>query len=353
MTAVLTSPPREDARAPLTQRHRASVRRRLAMVILALGIIVLALFVAALSLGSAGLSPAQVIGGVFGQGKQATVFVVQELRLPRGMAAVLIGAALGISGTLFQRVLGNPLASPDFLGVAAGASTATVTAIVLGGVAGLTLPMYALIGGAVTAALIYLFAWKQGVSEYRFILIGIGVSAFASSITSYLLARAEFSDARAAITWLVGSVGQASTEMSVLVAGALLLFALFAPVIARLLRALELGDETASVLGARVERDRFIVLGTGVALVSLATAATGPIAFVAMLAGPLSSILLGSAGRSILATALMGSVLMQVSDLIAQHALPWPISTGVVTGLFGAPYIVWVLISSARKASNG
>ncbi|GAA1925488.1 iron chelate uptake ABC transporter family permease subunit [Microbacterium aoyamense] len=329
--------------------ERAALSRRILLVILALAVTVVLLFCVSLMLGSVLLSPAAVVGGLTGTGETATVFVIRELRLPRATAAVLVGLALGAAGTLFQRVLGNPLASPDFLGVAAGAGTATAAALVLGGVAGVTLPVYALIGGSVTAVVIYVVAWHRGVSEYRFILVGIGVGTFATSVTSYLVARAEFADARAAMTWLTGSVGMATPETITLVAVVLVVLVPSGFALARMLRRLELGDETARMLGARVERDRLLILAAGVVLVSVATATVGPIAFISMLAGPLAQILLGAAGRSILAAALMGAVILQIADILAQHALPWPISTGVVTGIFGAPYIAWMLISAARR----
>jgi iron complex transport system permease protein len=336
---------------PSAVRHeRRMLRRRIVVVSIVLAAVSLGLFVVSLMLGSVLLSPADVIAGIAGTAKKSTVFVVQELRLPRGTAALVVGLALGISGTLFQRVLGNPLAAPDFLGISAGAGTAASAALILGGVAGMSLSAFALLGGAATAALVYALAWRRGVSEYRFILVGIGVGAFASSVTSYLVARAEFSDARAAMTWLTGSVGLASPDMTALVAVAVVLFALFGLRAARMLRVLELGDESARMLGSRVELDRFLLLGSAVVLVSIATAAVGPIAFVAMLAGPLAQILLGPSGRSILAAALAGAVILQVADILAQHALPWPISTGVVTGVFGAPYIAFMLVSAARKA---
>ncbi|MET0734168.1 MAG: iron chelate uptake ABC transporter family permease subunit [Microbacterium sp.] len=342
MTAVLT-----EVSTAGSQRATASRRRALVIGCLVLGIVVL--FATATMVGSVMLTPADVIGGILGTAEPSTVFVVRELRLPRALAAVLIGLALGASGTLFQRVLGNPLASPDFLGVAEGAGTATVAALVFGA-AGVALPVCALLGGALTAAVIGFVAWNRGLTAYRFILVGIGVSAFATSVTSYLLARAEFRDARAAITWLVGSVGMASPESLTLLAVVLVLFIPAGLFAARALNTLELGDDSARTLGARVQGERLAVIAIAVVLVSVATAAAGPIAFVAMLAGPLVAIPLGSAGRSILAAALMGVVIIQIADLLAQHALPWPVSTGVVTGVFGAPYIAWVLISSARKA---
>lgn len=330
-------------------RQRLSARRHTLLVATGLALGVAALFWLAIAIGGVFLPPGDVLGGLTGGGEPATVFVVRELRLPRAAAAVLIGLALGAAGTLFQRVLGNPLASPDFLGVAAGASTATVAAIVFGTASAVMLSTSAVVGGALTAALIYLFAWRRGVSAYRFILIGVGVSTFAQSITSYLVARAEMRDAQAALTWLIGSVGMTSPQSLTMLAVAVALFVPAGLYAARALRPLELGDATARVLGARAQRDRLAVLGIGVALIAVATAAAGPIGFVAMISGPLARLLLRRAGPSIAASALMGAVILQIADLIAQHALPWQVSTGVVTGVFGAPYVAWILVTAARR----
>jgi iron complex transport system permease protein len=145
----------------------------------------------------------------------------------------------------------------------------------------------------------------------------------------------------------------ASDESIVVLVGAAVLLVPAGLVLSRRLTVLELGDDTARALGAAVQRDRAFVLLCAVVLVAVATAAAGPIAFVAMLAGPISGILTATAGRSIAAAALTGAVIVQSADLIAQYALPWPISTGIVTGLVGAPYIAWLLVSANRKGVGG
>lgn len=328
---------------------RTDARRRVLLVGAGLALCAAALFWLAVGIGNGLLTPAEVFTALMGTGEPSTVFIVQELRLPRAAAAVLIGLALGGSGTLFQRALGNPLASPDFLGIAAGAGTMVVAAIVLGVGSELLLPGAALLGAALTAILVYAFAWRRGVSPYRFILVGVGVAAFAQSITSYLVSRAELQDAQASLTWLTGSVGMTSPTTLALLAVTVALFIPAGVYAARVLRPLELGDTTARVLGSRTQWDRFSLLAIGVVLVAVATAAAGPIAFVAMISGPLARLFLRRAGHSIAASALMGAVVLQIADLIAQHAFPWQISTGVVTGAFGAPYIAWTLIQTARR----
>ncbi len=337
----------------VSHSHRRSIRRRVLAVVLLLTGVLMALFVVSMMLGSSVLDPGEVMDGLLGRGAGSSNFVVRELRLPRSLAAVVIGLALGASGTMFQRVLGNELAAPDFLGIASGAGTAAAAALILGNPSGISLMIVAVVGAALSAVAVYVLAWRRGIDGYRFILVGIGVSAFASSVTSYLIARAEFSDARAATTWLVGSVGMASREGILILAVTCAAICFLGPSITRRLTTLELGEDAARGLGSRVQLDRLFVIGCAVILVGTATAIAGPIAFVAMLAGPLAGFLLGSAGASVTAAALMGAVVTQVADLGAQYALDWPISTGIVTGFIGAPYIVWMLIRANREGMGG
>ncbi len=328
---------------------RRITRRRVASVVALLAGLVLALFVVSMMMGSTFLTPGALLDGLLGRGSKAANFVVRELRLPRSAAAIVIGLALGASGTMFQRVLGNHLASPDFLGVAAGAGTAAAAWLILGMGSGTSLTMAAVTGAFVSAAATYLFAWRRGISAYRFILVGVGVSVLATSLTSYLIARAEFTDARAATTWLIGSVGMASPQGIVTLTVICAVVALLGPSLTRRLGLLELGEDAARGLGSRVEVDRLFVIVCAVVLVGAATAIAGPIAFVALLAGPLAGFLLGSAGASVTAAALMGALVTQFADLAAQYALPWRISTGIVTGFIGAPYIVWLIVKANRE----
>lgn len=333
----------------ISARSRRSTRRRVASVVALLAGLVLVIFVVSMMMGSTVLTPSALLDGLLGRGSNAANFVVRELRLPRSAAAIVIGLALGASGTMFQRVLGNHLASPDFLGVAAGAGTAAAAWLILGMGSGTSLTMAAVIGAFVSAGATYLFAWRRGISAYRFILVGVGVSVFATSLTSYLIARAEYKDARAAVTWLIGSVGMASPEGIVTLAVVCVAAAMLGPSITRRLGLLELGDDAAQSLGSRVQTDRLFVIVCAVVLVGTATAIAGPIAFVALLAGPLAGFLLGSAGASVTAAALMGALVTQVADLAAQYALPWRISTGIVTGFIGAPYIIWLIVKANRE----
>jgi iron complex transport system permease protein len=333
--------------------HRAARRRRGLGVTAALGALAFALFVATMLIGSYALGPWDVLLSTFGLGNDPAVdFVVRDLRLPTALTGLGVGLALGVAGLVFQRLLANPLASPDFVGISSGASLFAVAAIVFLGVGSAGISVAALAGALTSAALVYLLAWRDGISGYRFILIGIGVSEFMLSIVGYVVAKADIYDAREAMAWLVGSVGHAGTgELRAL----LLAVAILVPVallLDRSLRTLELGDDAARALGARVEACRLALIAVSILLVAFATAAAGPIMFVALIAGPVARRLLGPASGAIAAAAFVGASMVLASDLLAEHALPVAIPTGVVTGAVGAPYLIW-LLATANKAGRG
>ncbi|WP_144124278.1 FecCD family ABC transporter permease [Catellatospora sichuanensis] len=334
-----------------TRRHRA-VRAFTATT--GLTAAVAALFVLTMMVGSFRLTAGEVITSVLHLADTPSVdFVVRGLRLPTALSALTVGLALGASGTVFQQLLRNPLASPDFVGITAGASLAAVSGIVLAQVGGLAVCALAL-GGAVAAALImYLLAWRDGISGYRLILIGIGIAVFFEGLTGYMLIKAELFEARQAMHWLTGSVGQASDDELKLLGGALVVLLPLAVILSRKLRVLELGDDTARALGSRVELTRAALLATAVLLVALAVSVAGPIVFVALVAGPIANRLLGPATGGIAAAALVGAVLLLSADLVAVHLLPTPLPTGVVTGAVGAPYLLWLLATTNRKGAGG
>jgi iron complex transport system permease protein len=335
----------------VTRRHRSL---RSTVVIVALTVVVAALFVVTMMLGSFRLTAVEVISSVLRLTDDPSVdFVVRGLRLPTAASALTVGLALGASGTIFQQLLRNPLASPDFVGISSGAALAAVTGIIVLHAGGLIISALALGGAIAGALLMYLLAWRDGVSGYRFILIGIGVAAFFEGLVGYVLTRAQLFEARQAMHWLTGSVGQASAaELGVLLI-ALPVLLPAAVLLQRQLRVLELGDDAARGLGARTELSRAALLAMAVILVALAVSVAGPIAFVALVAGPVANRLLGPATGSIVAAALVGAALLLASDIVAAQVLPTPLPTGVVTGAVGAPYLLWLLVTTNRRGGGG
>ncbi|MET7397861.1 iron chelate uptake ABC transporter family permease subunit [Dactylosporangium sp. NPDC005572] len=347
MTATL-----ETVRALRSDRRRRSTR--FAVVTGGLAAAVVTLFVVTMMVGSFRLTAGEVITSVLHLADNPSVdFVVRELRLPTAVSGLTVGLALGASGTIFQQLLRNPLASPDFVGITSGAGLAAVTGIVVLQAGGLAITGFALGGAIVAATLMYVLAWRDGVTGYRFILIGIGVAVFFDGLTGYVLTRAQLFEARQAIHWLTGSVGQASgPELRLLIIALLVLLPL-AVVLQRGLRALELGDDTARALGSRTELHRAGLLATAVALIAMAVAVAGPIIFVALVAGPVANRLLGPATGGIVPAALTGAALLLGADLVAVHLLPTALPTGVVTGAVGAPYLLWLLATTNRQGAGG
>lgn len=330
-----------------------TVLARSTSVSLVLAVVGFAAFCLSVSLGEFQVPLTDVVPAIFGAGDPAAQFIVGELRLPRALVAVLVGVAFGLSGAIFQSLARNPLASPDIIGISSGASVAAVFGIVVLRVSGNALVGLALAGGLVTAVLIYVLAWRQGVSSYRLVLVGIGVASALSAITGYLLTRARIYDVQSATVWLTGSLnGRVWSDVRPL-ALALVVLVPAALALTPSLRLLQLGDETAVGLGLRVERARMLLVLVAVALAAGATAAAGPVAFVAFVAAPIARRLVG-APLALVPSALVGAVLMLVADLVARESLSTiEMPVGIVTGIVGAPYLVWLLARSNRIGSGG
>ncbi|MDT8913056.1 iron chelate uptake ABC transporter family permease subunit [Amycolatopsis sp. PS_44_ISF1] len=329
---------------------RRRLRRRAVLVGSALALVLLAVFVAAIAVGEYPIGVGDVIGALFGRGGPRTRYVVVRVRLPRALLGVLVGVAFGLSGAIFQRLLRNPLASPDVIGVTAGSSLAAVVGLVVFGVSGFAVPAVALAGGVVAAVLIYLLAWRRGVTGYRLVLVGIGVAAALSGAVSYFLTRADVRVAALALIWLTGSLNGADWDRVRTIGVFLVVLVPAALVLARSLAALQLGDELARGLGARVESSRLGLLAVGVALAGVGTAVAGPVAFVAFVAGPIAARLLRTGRPGLPAAALTGALVTLVADFVAQHLLGGAqLPVGVVTGAVGAPYLLYLL----AKANGG
>jgi iron complex transport system permease protein len=336
----------------LTRRGRFSVRVHLRTLIAGLGLLVAALAVAVVNLSSGDfpVPVAEVLKSLVGQGDAGTDFIVYDLRLPRVLITLFVGASLGLSGAIFQGLTRNPLGSPDFVGLTVGASSGALIVILLLGGSGLAVGGGALLGCLVTSIAIYLLAFRRGAQPFRLVLMGIGVSALLDAFNSYLVYRARLDEAVEAQVWLIGSVnGHGWTEVAV--AGVLL--AVLLPValyFGRHLDMLALGDETAMLHGVRVERSRLFLALAGVGLAAGATAAAGPISFVALAAGPLAGRLTRSPRAGLLPATLMGAALLVASDWLAQRVLPGnDVPVGVVTAALGGIYLTWLLARQGAK----
>jgi len=295
-----------------------------------------------------------VVGELTGLRRSAdSTFIIRRLRLPRALTAALVGGAFGMSGQVFQRMVRNPLASPDILGVSAGAAVGAVAWIVLRDGSGPTVTFVALAGSILTVLAIYLLALKKGMSSYRLVLIGIGVTAMLNAVVAYLLTRAELFDAQRATIWLTGSVNNRGWSHVRPLAAALAVLVPVTLVNARPLRALELGDDTARGLGVP-GRSPLVLAVSAAALAAVATAAAGPVGFVALVSPQIARRLVGPGPAALVPAGLVGAAIVVYADTLSRLVFsPIELPVGVVTAAVGAPYLLWLLVRSNRIGSGG
>ena len=326
-------------------------RRRAGSTAVVVGV-TLVVFAASLMVGRTFYDPAQVWAVLTGETVPGASFTVGELRLPRAVLGVLAGFAFGASGTTFQTMLRNPLASPDVIGISAGAGTAAVVAIIVLGLNDAAVSVVALLGALLTAAVITLLSYRGGFAGIRFILIGIGIAAMLTSVTSYILSRAANWDIQAAMQWLAGSLNGANWDRVLPLALACAVLVPLLLLCGRGLGVLRLGDDAARALGVPVQATRITLILAAVTLLAFATAGTGPIAFVAFMAGPIAARLVGPGASLLLPAGCIGAPLVLASDLAGQFLFDERYPVGVITGVLGAPYLILLLIRMNRTGSS-
>ncbi len=331
---------------------RAERARRRRLIMGGLTALIVVLFLASLMVGQTFYPLDDVVRVILGQRVPGASFTVGELRLPRASLAVLAGAGLGLTGVTFQTMLRNPLASPDIIGVSSGASAAAVIGIVVLSLNESTVSVLAVVAALATALLIYVLSFKDGVVGTRLILIGIGIAAMLDSVVAYVIVRASEWDLQTAMQWLTGSLNSATWERVLPLAVAFLVFAPLLLAQSRQLSLLQQGEDSASALGVRVERTRLLTILAAVALIAFATAAAGPIAFVAFLSGPIAARIVGGGGSMLVPAALVGALLVVSADLLGQYAFGTRYPVGVITGVLGAPYLVYLLVRTNRAGGS-
>ena len=310
-------------------------------------------FAASITIGDHPITLEKVFEVLMGGGTRLQRTVVLKWRLHRAVAAVAVGLALGLAGALTQSVTRNPLASPDVLGISQGASACAVTIIVLGSgtMGAVSLPVAALIGSTLAAVVIWLLGSRRGMDTFRLVLSGIMITALLQSYITWLLLRADISDAAIAKTWLTGSLVASSANRNLPV---LLVLALIVPTIGYMafqLRAMTLGDDMAAGLGVSVDKHKALFLLVSVVLTAVAVSAAGPIGFVAFVAPQLAMRLTGTPTPPLVGSALCGAALLAVADLVARAGLPVELPVGLVTSAIGGAFLVYLLIQTNRKST--
>ncbi|GGW75415.1 FecCD family ABC transporter permease [Streptomyces xantholiticus] len=322
---------------------------RAAGAVLLLAAAAAAVAVVLIGSGDFPMSFGDVVGTLLGNGTAAQEFIVQDVRLPRVLVALLVGASLALSGAVFQSLARNPLGSPDVIGFSQGSTVGALTVIVLFGGGSLAVAGGAVAGGLVTGIAVYTLAWKRGVQGFRLVLVGIGVAAVLTALIHFLITKANLVDATRATLWMTGSLDGRDWAQVWPLAGmcAVLMPLVFAH--GRPLRMLEMGDDAAYALGVPVERTRVVLMGSGVLFIAGATAAAGPIAFVALSAPQLARRLTRSPGPNLASAAVMGAALLLFADWIATNAFgDRMLPVGVVTAVLGGGYLLWLLVTERR-----
>ncbi|ANA78559.1 iron ABC transporter [Paenibacillus glucanolyticus] len=328
---------------------RRQRRRRWILVTSLLAVLACLLCSAMLLLGNTIYPIQDVIRALSGEQIKGVSFAVSTIRLPRMLAGLFAGFAFGVAGFTFQTMLRNPLANPNVIGITSGSSAAAVFCIVILHANGAVVSLAAVIAGLATVLFIYVLSRGKVFSIGRLILIGIGIQAMLDAVISYLLLVSSEKDVPSALRWLTGSLnGSQLQELPPLVITVIIC----SPIVIMLskhLSILELGEQTASSLGVDTDKTRIVLIVSSVCMVAIATATTGPIAFVSFLAGPIAKRLVGAGSSNALPAGLVGVNLVLAADLIGQFAFEYRFPVGIITGLLGAPYLIFLLIRMNRK----
>lgn len=314
--------------------------------------VLLILCIVALAIGNKVYSLRTILSVFSGENIQGATFAIYTLRLPRMLAGLLAGIAFGIAGSTFQTMLRNPLASPDIIGVTSGTSIATVFCILVLKIGGTVVSTVSVLSGLTVAALIYILSKGASFSGGRLIIIGLGIQAMLSSSISFLLLRASQYDVPGAMRWLSGNLNGIRLTTIPSLATVVLLFSTIIMIQGNVLRILELGEHSAITLGVKTNYSRILLLVSAVFLLAFATSTTGPIAFVSFLSGPIANQIVGKGQSNELSAGLVGGILVIASDLIGQYAFGTKFPVGIITGLIGAPYLLYLLIVLNRRGGS-
>jgi iron complex transport system permease protein len=319
---------------------------------------VLVTFIISTGSGEMYISPLKVVKTLFGNGSEMEQIVIYSFRLPRIVTALLVGMSLAVAGAILQGMIRNPLASPDILGMTAGASLLVVLffAIFSDKNNSLTisihwLPLGAFIGATIAAILVYILAWKNGIVPMRLVLIGIGITALMQAGTTLFMILGPIYRASQANIWITGTVYGATWKNIAILAPWTILLLLISFVSARKLNIQELGDDIALGAGVLLQRQRVFLLLLSTALTGGAVAFAGGIGFVGLMAPHMARRLVGSSFGALLpVSALLGAILVMAADLFGRTLFaPLEIPAGVFTAAIGAPYFIYLLYKSRNS----
>lgn len=321
-----------------------------------LSLLICTIFLVSLNIGTFKISPAEVFQTLIGRGEDMQETILFDFRMPRMIIALLVGSALAVSGAIMQGLSRNPLADPGIIGINAGAGLTVVLFVyfffgkvtMTSALSVFVLPLFALVGAILAAVIIYMLAWKDGVSPTRLILVGIAVAAGCSAISVVFSMKMTSNDFRFATIWLSGSLWGTDWKFVLSVLPWMLVFLPLAFRKVHLLNVMNLGDAAATGLGVAVEKERRKLLFIAVCLAGASVAVAGGIGFIGLMAPHLARRLVGGKHQIMLPTAaLIGTALLLFADLISRSVLPTSeIPVGLVISIIGAPYFIYLLVKT-------
>ena len=314
------------------------------LTIAVLILILLVLICINMTIGTKNYTLLQVFSTISGKSDEG-VYIIKSLRLPRTLAAILCGFAFGVAGNTFQTMLGNPLASPDIIGVTSGSSVAAVFGILILGASRGTCSVMALVSGLLAAALIYAIAYNGYYSNAKLILTGIGAQAFFNALISWMLLIASEYDVTTAMRWLSGNLNEVQLDNIPRLAIAVIVATIVLLILSESMKALELGDAYAKILGVKVNVARILLIICAVVLIAFATSVSGPISSIAFLSGPIATRICKKGHSNIIPAGLIGAIITIAADFVGNTILPTRYPVGVITGILGAPYLLYLLVN--------
>jgi len=332
--------------------------RKAAITFTILLVVAFLVFVVSTGSGEMKINPLTVVSVLFGGGPEMEKLIITSFRLPRIIVALMVGISLAVAGGILQGMIRNPLASPDVLGITGGAAAAVVSFLAMFSdknhsltVSIAWLPLAAFIGATVIGFLVYFLAWKNGVSPVRLVLIGIGISALMQAITTLTMVMGPIYQASQANIWITGTVYGSNWKNVAILVPWTVIFVIIALALARTINIQELGDEVATGLGGKVQKQRFLLLMISTALIGGSVAFAGGIGFVGLMAPHMARRLVGSSFGALLpASALIGGILVMVADLIGRTLFsPLEVPAGVFTAGIGAPYFIYLLFKTRNS----
>lgn len=330
---------------------KARIAKHSFLLFLGLTCIVAALSLLSLSVGGVSVPLKEVLASLTGRNAEASNLIIMQFRLPRIVAAILIGAALAVAGALLQGVIRNPLASPDLLGVTGGASVAVVAFMTF--VTGYSIhwvPFIAIGGALVATTINYVFAWKKGVSPFRLVLIGIGISTAMGALTTFLLISGPAYLAAQVLNWMTGSIYGTNWSYIEVLWPWVAVFIPLSLLLAKELNVQSLGEDVARGLGSRLQLSRMILLFYSVALAGAAVGVAGTISFIGLMAPHIARMLVGNSYKMIIpVSALIGAIILLLADLAGRMLFqPLDVPAGVFTAGIGAPFFMYLLFKRKK-----